>query len=77
MELNLVETETLLRKAGKGFKEATKDAVIITAIEQGIHDIIKVEAILQKLTKGTESLFTIKEQEELSFSYEDLEMEIL
>src|SRR5699024_8216081 len=36
LKLNLLETETLLRKVGKGFKETRMDGVIIESIEQGI-----------------------------------------
>lgn len=77
LELNLVETENLLKKAGKGFKEASKDAVVIEAIEQGINDVMKVEAILQRFTHGSESLFSKKEREEFGFSDQDFEIEII
>ncbi|MGI2851612.1 helix-turn-helix domain-containing protein [Bacillus cytotoxicus] len=77
LRLNVIETETLLRKAGRGFREVYKDGVVMEAIEQGIYDVMKVEAVLRKLTKGVESLFTKKEQEELEFSDEDLEIEII
>ena len=77
LKLNLVETETLLRKVDKGFKETKMDAVIMESIEQGIYDVIKVEAILHRFTNGEESLFTEREQEEFSFNDEDLEIEIL
>ncbi|MDY0407160.1 hypothetical protein P5G51_019135 [Virgibacillus sp. 179-BFC.A HS] len=40
------------------------DGVIIEAIEQGIYDVVEVEAVLRKFTNGEESLFTKKEQEE-------------
>lgn len=52
------------------------DAVIMEAIGQGIYGVIKVEAVLRRFTDGKESLFTEREQEELSFSDEDLEIEI-
>jgi len=77
LKLNLVETETLLRKGGKAFKEAKMDAVVIEAIEQGIYDVIKVEAVLRRFTKNEESLFTDKEQEEFSFNAEDLAIEVI
>jgi len=77
LKLNLVETETLLRKAGKAFKEAKIDAVVMEAIEQGIYDVIKVEAVLRKFTNGEESLFSKKEQEEFSFNDEDLEIKVI
>jgi len=77
LKLNLVETETLLRKVGKAFKEGKMDAVVIEAIEQGIYDVIKVEAVLRRFTDGEESLFTEKEQEEFSFSDKDLEIEVI
>lgn len=77
LKLNLVETEALLRKVGKAFKKAKIDAVIIEAIEQGIYDVIKVEAVLRRITNGEESLFTNKEQEEFDFKDEDLEIEII
>lgn len=73
LKLNLIETETLLRKVGKGFKEVGKDAVVVEAIEQGLYDIIKVEAVLQKFTNGCESLFNKKERDGLRD--EDLEIE--
>lgn len=76
LKLNLIETETLLRKVGKAFKEAKMDAVIMEAIEQEIYDVIKVEAVLRRFTNGEESLFTEKEQMELSFNGEDLEIEV-
>ncbi|KPH74226.1 MULTISPECIES: hypothetical protein [Bacillaceae] len=77
LKLNLVETETLLRKVGKRFKETKVDAVVMEAIEQGIYDVIKVEAVLRRFTNGEESLFTVKEQEEFSFNDEDLEIELI
>ncbi|QDP41976.1 XRE family transcriptional regulator [Radiobacillus deserti] len=77
MQLGLVETETLLQKLGKSFKEARMDAVIIEAIEQGIYDVMKVETIVQKFTEGEESLFTKKEREEFGFTKEDFEIEVI
>jgi hypothetical protein len=79
LKLNLVETETLLRKVGKSFKEVKMDAVVMEAIEQGIYDVIKVEAVLRRFTNGEESLFTEKEQEQKEFSFndEDLEIEVI
>lgn len=77
LRLNLIETETLLRKSGKAFKDDQMDAIIMVAIEQGIYDVIKVEAVLRRFTKGRESLFTAKEQEEISFSDEDWEIEVV
>ncbi|MEI3613567.1 hypothetical protein [Pseudogracilibacillus sp. SO30301A] len=47
------------------------------AIEQGVYDVIKVEALVRQFTNGKESLFTEKEQEEFSFNDEDLEIEII
>jgi transcriptional regulator with XRE-family HTH domain len=76
LRLNLIETETLLRKVGKAFKEVKMDAVIMEAIEQGIYDVIKVEAVLQWFTNGEDSLFTEKEQEEFAFGEGDLEIEV-
>lgn len=77
LKLNLVETETLLRKVGKTFKETKMDAVVMEAIEQGIYDVIKVEAVLRRFTNGEVSLFTEKEQEEFNFNDEDLEIEVI
>lgn len=77
LKLNLVETETLLRKVGKSFKEVKMDAVVMEAIEQEIYDVIKVEAVLRHLTNGEESLFTEQEQKEFSFNDEDLEIEVI
>jgi transcriptional regulator with XRE-family HTH domain len=77
LKLNLVETETLLSKVGKAFKEAKLDAVVMEAIDQEIYDVIKAEAVLRRFTNGKESLFTEKEQEEFAFSEEDLEIEIV
>lgn len=77
LKLNFVETETLLRKLDKAFKEAKIDAVVMEAIEQGIYDVIKVEAVLRKFTNGEESLFSKKEQEEFSFNDEDMEIEVI
>lgn len=77
LKLNLIETETLLRKVGKSFKEVKLDAVVMEAIEQGIYDVIKVEAVLLRFTNGEESLFTEQEQKEFSFNDEDLEIEVI
>lgn len=77
LKLNLIETEILLRKVRKGFQKARLDGVIMEAIEQGIYDVLKVEAVLRKYTKGEESLFTEKEKEEFSFNDEDFEIEII
>lgn len=77
LRLNLIETETLLRKSGKAFKDDQMDAIIMVAIEQGIYDVIKVEAVLRRFTNGRESLFTAKEQEEFSFNDEDWEIEVV
>lgn len=77
LKLNLIETETLLRKKGKAFKKAKMDAVIMEAIEQGIFDVIKVEAVLRQFTDGEESLFTKKEMDEFEFNDEDLEIEVI
>ena len=77
MKLNLIETETLLRKAGKAFKEVQMDAVVMEAIDQEIYDVMKVEAVLRRFTNGEESLFTEKEQEEFSFNDGDLEIEVI
>jgi transcriptional regulator with XRE-family HTH domain len=77
LKLNVLETEILLRKVGKRFKEAYMDGVIMEAIEQGIYDVIKVEAVLREFTEGNESLFTKKEQEEFRFTDEDLEIEVI
>ncbi|MEZ0118163.1 UNVERIFIED_ORG: hypothetical protein ABRZ91_002120 [Heyndrickxia coagulans] len=52
------------------------DAVVMEAIEQGIYDVVKVEAVLRRFTNGEESLFTEKEQGEFSFNEKDLEIEI-
>ena len=76
MRLNLIETETLLRKVGKRFREAYKDAIVMEALEQEIFDVMKVEAILRKMTNGKESLFTDKEQKEFNFNEDDFEIEI-
>ena len=74
-----METEVLLRKVGKRFKEAYMDGVIIEAIEQGIYDVTKVEAVLREFefTEGKESLFTKKEQDELGLTDENLEIELI
>ncbi|MFS0673654.1 helix-turn-helix domain-containing protein [Ornithinibacillus sp. 179-J 7C1 HS] len=77
MRLSLLETEILLRKVGKRFKEAYMDGVIMEAIEQGIYDIIKVEVVLREFTEGKESLFTKKELEEYDFKDDDLEKELV
>lgn len=77
MRLNLVETETLLRKAGKAFKKAKMDAVVMVAIEQGIYDVMQVEAVMHKFTNGNESLFSEKEQEEFGFNEEDFEIDVI
>lgn len=77
LRLNVIETETLLRKVGKRFREAYKDAIVMEAIEQGVYDVLKVEAILRKLTNGKESLFTDKEKKEFNFNEDDFEIEIL
>ncbi|MDL0420906.1 helix-turn-helix transcriptional regulator [Caldibacillus thermoamylovorans] len=77
LRLNIMETEVLLRKVGKRFKEAYMDGVIMEAIEQGIYDVIKVEAVLREFTEGKESLFTKKEQEELGLTDENLEIELI
>ncbi|MFD1608636.1 helix-turn-helix domain-containing protein [Oceanobacillus luteolus] len=77
LRLNIMETEVLLRKVGKRFKEAYMDGVIIEAIEQGIYDVIKVEAVLREFTEGKESLFTKKEQEEFGFSDRDMEIDVI
>lgn len=77
LRLNIMETEVLLRKVGKRFKEAYMDGVIMEAIEQGIYDVIKVEAVLREFTEGKESLFTKKEQEELGLTDEVLEIELI
>lgn len=50
---------------------------LMEAIEQGIYDILKVEAVLKKFTNGEESLFTKKEHEEFSLTDEDMEIEII
>lgn len=76
LKLNLVETETMLRKVGKGFRKVKMDGVIMEAIEQGIYDVVEVEAVLRKFTNGEESLFTKKEQEEFSFNDVDFELEV-
>lgn len=75
LKLNLVQTETLLRKVGKTFKEARMDAVIMEAIEQEIYDVVKVEAVLQRFTNREESLLSKKEQDELGFG--DMEIEVI
>lgn len=77
LKLNILETEVLLRKVGKRFKEAYIDGVIMEAIEQGIYDVIKVEAVLREFTEGKESLFTKKEQEELGLTEDVLEIELI
>lgn len=77
LRLNIMETEVLLRKVGKRFKEAYMDGVIMEAIEQGIYDVIKVEAVLREFTEGKESLFTKKEQEEFGFSDRDMEIDVI
>lgn len=77
LRFNLVETQTLLKKVGKTFKEAKIDAVIIEAIEQGIYDVVKVEAVLRLFTNGEESLFTKREQKEFCFNDEDMEIEVV
>ncbi|WP_246516991.1 hypothetical protein [Lederbergia ruris] len=53
------------------------DAVVMEAIEQGIYDVVKVEAILRRFTNGEESLFTEKEQEEFGYNDEDFEIEVI
>ncbi len=75
IRLSILETEILLRKVGKRFKEAYMDGVIMEAIEQGIYDVIKVEVVLREFTEGKESLFTMKEQKELGL--EELEIEVI
>lgn len=77
LKLNTYETATLLRKVGRTFKEDKMDAVIIEAIEQKIFDVIKVEAILRKFTRGEQSLFTKKEREEFNFTEMDFEIEVI
>lgn len=77
MKLNLVETENLLRKVGKTFKEAKTDAIVVEASEQGIYDALKVGADLRMFTNDEESLFTEKEQDELGFSDEDWDIEVI
>lgn len=77
LRLNIMETEILLRKVGKRFKEAYMDGVVMEAIEQGIYDVIKVDAVLREFTEGNESLFSKKEQEEHGFNDEDLEIELI
>lgn len=77
LRLNIMETEVLLRKVGKRFKEAYMDGVLIEAIEQEIYDVIKVEAVLREFTEGKESLFTKKEQEEFGLTDEVLEIDLI
>lgn len=72
-----METEVMFRKVGKRFKEAHMDGVIMEAIEQGIYDVIKVEAVLREFTEGKESLFTKKEREEYDLSEGDLKIEVI
>lgn len=72
-----METEVMFRKVGKRFKEAYMDGVIMEAIEQGIYDVIKVEAVLREFTEGKESLFTKKEREEYDLSEGDLKIEVI
>ncbi|GLI82972.1 hypothetical protein ANABIO32_06600 [Rossellomorea marisflavi] len=74
LKLNLLETETLLRKVRKRFMKTHMDGVIMEAIKHRIYDVIKVEAVLHKYTNGEKSLFTEKEQEELGLREEDLEI---
>jgi transcriptional regulator with XRE-family HTH domain len=76
MRLSILETEILLRKVGKRFKEAYIDGVVMEAIEQGMYDIIKVEVVLRMFTNGKESFFTEREREELNFTDEDLQIEL-
>ncbi|WP_085992172.1 helix-turn-helix domain-containing protein [Oceanobacillus senegalensis] len=76
LRLNLVETETLLRKLNKGFSNTPKDGVMIEALKQKIYDYLKVEAVLRKLTNAEESLLSKKEIEEIGFAEEDWEIEI-
>lgn len=75
LRLNLVETETLLRKANMGFKKAPKDAVIIEAIKQENFDYLAIEAVLRALTDGEESILTDKEKK--FFSDEDWEIQLI
>lgn len=77
LRLNIMETEVMFRKVGKRFKEAYMDGVIMEAIEQGIYDVIKVEAVLREFTEGKESLFTKKEREEYDLSEGDLKIEVI
>ncbi|WP_217585986.1 hypothetical protein [Lentibacillus saliphilus] len=75
LKLNLVETETLLRKVGISFKEVKMDAIVMEVIEQEIYDVINVEAVLQRFTNGEASLFT--EQDQKEFNDNDLEIEVI
>lgn len=74
LRLNLVETETLLRKMNRGFKNSPKDGVIIEALKQRNYDYLAVEAVLKLLTNGEESILTLKEKS--SFNDEDWDIEI-
>lgn len=74
LRLNLVETETLLRKMNRGFKNSPKDGVIIEALKQRNYDYLAVEAVLKLLTNGEESILTLKEKN--SFNDEDWDIEI-
>lgn len=65
LKLNLIETETLLRKVGKGIMETKLDAVVIEAIDRRIYDVIKVEAVLRKYTNGEKSIFQRKSKKSL------------
>lgn len=77
LSLNLNETDTLLRKVGRGFQETPKHAVVIEAIRQQLYDVVKVEAVLRHLTHGEQSLFTKIEQEEFLGTDRDWEIEII
>lgn len=76
LRLTVKEAETLMRKGNTGFKVATEDAVVIEALEQGIFDVHKVEAVLRKLTNGKKSLYSEKEKKEFDDKDEDWDIEI-
>lgn len=77
MGLNLKEAKIFMRKVGRTFKRTKRDAVVVEAIAQNITDVFQVEAVIRSFTDGKESLFTARENKEITGSNDDWNIEIL
>lgn len=57
LQLNLEETKELLEIDGKTFDYSIKDKIIISCINLGIFDLIKVEEALNRVENANETLY--------------------